>query len=40
MTGRVCPAPCEEACTLNIDKEPVTIKQIERQIGDYALQNG
>ena len=40
MTGRVCPAPCEEACTLNIDKEPVTIKQIERQIGDFGMQNG
>jgi glutamate synthase (NADPH/NADH) small chain len=40
MTGRVCPAPCEEACTLNIDNAPVTIKQIERQIGDFAMQNG
>jgi glutamate synthase (NADPH/NADH) small chain len=37
MTGRVCPAPCEEACVLNIDKEPVTIKQIERRIADHAL---
>jgi glutamate synthase (NADPH) small chain len=40
MTGRVCPAPCEEACTLNIEREPVTIKQIERQIADYATANG
>jgi glutamate synthase (NADPH/NADH) small chain len=40
MTGRICPAPCEEACTLNIRNEPVTIKQIERQIGDWALHNG
>jgi glutamate synthase (NADPH) small chain len=40
MTGRVCPAPCEEACTLNIDNEPVTIKLIERQIADFALANG
>jgi glutamate synthase (NADPH/NADH) small chain len=40
FTGRVCPAPCEEACTLNIDKEPVTIKQIEREIADWALANG
>ena len=40
MTGRVCPAPCEESCTLNIDKEPVTIKLIERQIADHALANG
>src|SRR5262245_43330210 len=40
MTGRICPAPCEEACTLNIDREPVTIKQIERQIADWAMANG
>lgn len=40
MTGRICPAPCEEACTLNIDGEPVTIKLIERQIADYALDHG
>jgi glutamate synthase (NADPH/NADH) small chain len=40
MTGRICPAPCEEACTLNIEGEPVTIKQIERQIADYALDHG
>jgi glutamate synthase (NADPH/NADH) small chain len=38
VTGRVCPAPCEEACVLNIDNEPVTIKQIEKQIADRALQ--
>src|SRR3974377_1336037 len=29
FTGRVCPAPCEEACVLNINDDPVTIKQIE-----------
>jgi glutamate synthase (NADPH/NADH) small chain len=40
FTGRVCPAPCEEACTLNIGREPVTIKQLERQIADYALDHG
>ena len=40
MTGRVCPAPCEEACVLNINNEPVTIKLIERQIADRALQEG
>jgi glutamate synthase (NADPH) small chain len=40
MTGRVCPAPCEEACVLNINNEPVAIKQIERQIADRALDNG
>ncbi|MEY4576961.1 MAG: hypothetical protein RL701_1664 [Pseudomonadota bacterium] len=37
VTGRVCPAPCEEACVLNINDSPVTIKQIERQIADRAL---
>ena len=29
FTGRICPAPCEAACTLNITNEPVTIKTIE-----------
>ncbi len=36
FTGRVCPAPCEEACVLNINNDPVTIKQIEKQIIDHA----
>jgi glutamate synthase (NADPH/NADH) small chain len=36
FTGRVCPAPCEEACVLNINSNPVTIKQIEKQIIDHA----
>ena len=36
FTGRICPAPCEEACTLNIDNVPVTIKNIECEIADYA----
>jgi glutamate synthase (NADPH) small chain len=36
FTGRVCPAPCEEACVLNINDDPVTIKQIEKQIIDHA----
>lgn len=36
VTGRVCPAPCEEACVLNIPGVPVTIKQIERQVADRA----
>ena len=36
FTGRVCPAPCEEACVLNINNNPVTIKQIEKQIIDHA----
>lgn len=40
MTGRVCPAPCEASCTLNIDDNPVTIKTIECAIADYALASG
>src|SRR5690242_7139011 len=40
MTSRVCPAPCEEACTLNIDKSPVGIKSIDRAIIDKAGENG
>jgi len=40
FTGRVCPAPCEEACTLNIDDNPVTIKTIECTIVDKAFQEG
>ena len=34
VTGRVCPAPCEAACVLNIDKKPVTIKEVERFLGE------
>jgi glutamate synthase (NADPH) small chain len=40
FTGRVCPAPCEEACVLNINDNPVTIKQIEKQIIDHAVAEG
>ena len=40
FTGRVCPAPCEEACVLNINSDPVTIKLIEKQIGDNAFALG
>src|SRR5215831_11913872 len=40
FTGRVCPAPCEEACVLNINDAPVTIKQIEKQIIDHAFAEG
>ncbi|MEQ1577476.1 MAG: glutamate synthase subunit beta [Hyphomicrobium sp.] len=40
VTGRVCPAPCEAACTLNIDDKPVTIKSIECAIADRAIQEG
>ena len=37
VTGRVCPAPCEASCVLNIRDEPVTIKTIERTIADHAF---
>jgi glutamate synthase (NADPH/NADH) small chain len=40
FTGRICPAPCEAACTLNIDDNPVTIKNIERAIVDRAWEEG
>ena len=40
FTGRICPAPCEEACTLNIDDNPVTIKTIECAIVDKAWEEG
>jgi len=40
FTGRICPAPCEEACVLNINNDPVTIKQIEKQIIDHAFNAG
>ncbi|HJU30128.1 MAG TPA: glutamate synthase subunit beta [Hyphomicrobiaceae bacterium] len=40
VTGRVCPAPCEASCTLNIDDKPVTIKTIECAIADRALAEG
>lgn len=40
FTGRICPAPCEAACTLNIFDQPVTIKTIECAIIDKAWENG
>jgi glutamate synthase (NADPH/NADH) small chain len=40
FTGRVCPAPCEASCTLNIIDTPVTIKTIECQIVDRAWEEG
>ncbi len=40
VTGRVCPAPCEASCTLNIDDNPVTIKSIECAIADRAIAQG
>ncbi|MEZ7829466.1 MAG: glutamate synthase subunit beta [Brachymonas denitrificans] len=40
FTGRICPAPCEAACTLNIDAAPVGIKSIEHAIIDKAWEKG
>jgi glutamate synthase (NADPH/NADH) small chain len=36
ITGRVCPAPCEASCVLNIDEAPVTIKDVERMLAEHA----
>jgi glutamate synthase (NADPH/NADH) small chain len=40
FTGRVCPAPCEASCTLNINSQSVTIKNIEHTIIDHAWEQG
>ncbi len=40
FTGRICPAPCEAACTLNINDDPVTIKSIECSIVDRGWTEG
>ncbi|MBK6786789.1 MAG: glutamate synthase subunit beta [Betaproteobacteria bacterium] len=40
FTGRVCPAPCEAACTLNVNDDPVGIKSIEHAIIDRAWSEG
>ncbi len=40
FTGRVCPAPCESACVLGINSDPVTIKNIEQAIIDRGFQEG
>ncbi len=40
ITGRICPAPCESACTLAINGEPVTIRQIELAIIERAFSRG
>ncbi len=40
FTGRVCPAPCESACTLSINQNAVTIKQIEKQIVERGWEEG
>jgi len=40
FTGRLCPAPCEEACVLGINEPPVTIEQIEKEIIEHAFTQG
>jgi glutamate synthase (NADPH/NADH) small chain len=40
VTGRICPAPCEAACTLNLIEEPVTIKTIEHSISERGWDEG
>ena len=40
FTGRICPAPCEAACVLNVNDDPVGIKSIEHAIIDRAWDNG
>ncbi|MCE5251039.1 glutamate synthase subunit beta [bacterium] len=40
ITGRVCPAPCESACTLSVNGRPVNVKHIELLIGEYGWGKG
>ena len=40
FTGRLCPAPCEEACVLGINEDPVTIENVEKNIVEEAFKNG
>ncbi len=40
FTGRVCPAPCEGSCTVGLNGDPVTIKEIEREIIDRGFREG
>ena len=40
FTGRICPAPCEEACTLNLEDIPVAIKTVEQALADKAYDMG
>jgi glutamate synthase (NADPH/NADH) small chain len=40
FTGRICPAPCESACVLGINKNPVTIEEIEKHIIEIAYKKG
>lgn len=40
FTGRLCPAPCEGACVLGINDDPVTIKNVELEIVEYGFEHG
>lgn len=40
FTGRLCPAPCEEACVLGINEDPVTIENIEKNIAEIGFKEG
>ncbi len=40
FTGRICPAPCEASCVLNINNQPVAIEQIEKAIAETAFEKG
>ena len=40
FTGRLCPAPCESACVLGVNQDPVSIKQVEVSIIDHAFEQG
>jgi glutamate synthase (NADPH/NADH) small chain len=40
FTGRICPAPCEQACVLGINQPPVTIENIEKNIAEVAFEKG
>lgn len=40
FTGRICPAPCEASCVLNINNKPVTIEYIEKSIAETAFEKG
>ena len=40
FTGRICPAPCEASCVLNINEDPVTIEHIEKEISDRGWSEG
>ena len=40
LTGRLCPAPCEEACVLTLNDDPVTIREIELAIADRSVGDG